>query len=1214
MAHTTAEAGTPPVKPDSIAESKRYWAFISYSHVDRAWADWLYRALERYRIPRRVLNSKTGELPERLSPVFLDRIDLPAASPLDESITAALRESRFLIVLCSPSAARSVRVAQEIEIFMRLNSGRVLTVIVAGRPNAAERGASPSEECFPEAIRIGARLAADVRPGKGDREEALLKLVAAITNIDLGLLRQRDLRRRRMRWMTLSAALLLGMVFSSTLAIYAAHQRNAAIEAQSRMLVQTALDRLKDGDTGSAQGIILEVLARTITRAPPQSALVVFHEVRAEDPSVAVLGGHGDRVITATYSPDGSRIVTASFDNTGRIWDARSGAVLAVLAGHAGRLWAAVFSPDGTHIATASYDKTARIWDAKSYAPLAVLAGHTGLVLKVAFSPDGQRILTASTDMTAKLWNVADGRLLATLSGHTDRVTSASFSPDGRNVLTASWDNTARIWSALDGKPIAVLSGHTGRVVSAAYSPDGKRIVTASEDTTARQWDARRGALINVLSGHVDTVRAAVYSPDGARIVTASQDATGRIWDSATGAPLANLNGHIGWVISAIYSPDGSTIVTTSADKNARVWDARSGAAVAVLAGHTDHVLTAAYSPDGTRILTACEDSTARIWRAVSGDPLRVLRGNGVRLIAAAISPDNARFLTASHETANLWDARTAAPIASLVGHQAPINTAVFSPDGMRIVTAARDMTARIWDGKTGIPLAILKGHQSSVESAAYSPDGTRIVTASQDNSARIWNATTGAQLLVLARHRDRLSGAAFSPDGQRVVTASYDKTARIWNASTGAEVAELIGHTAHVNYAAYSPDGRRILTASDDKTARIWDSQTGAQVAVISGHRDALQTAMYSPDGLQILTASDDGTARIWDARSGVLLKVLAGHAGRVLSASYSPNAALVITASQDGTAHIWTGADSSSIRQQVIWYGAAQFDPLSDVERSDLGLQPPLDRKSWPEGSADCDHTAGAFYDPDRVAAGVIESSIAPDAAKVLCARDISEHGEIARLWYEQGRALRAAGDRKGALSAFELAVARGHRAANVDLANLLLDAASGEANPSRAESAYERAWQQGVSIAAFELGEYYDHAMRGSPKAWYWYQQGADAGDPNALARFAERSEASAVAQTESSKSNALLLQAFSYYTAAVERAQREGWPDDAWKNWRYRRATLARLLAHEGMMQQVADTYQAVRVRWAAHVPTDHSLNLSSYNVPFPMAPATLPSPP
>jgi len=130
------------------------------------------------------------------------------------------------------------------------------------------------------------------------------------------------------------------------------------------------------------------------------------------------------------------------------------------------------------------------------------------------------------------------------------------------------------------------------------------------------------------------------------------------------------------------------------------------------------------------------------------------------------------------------------------------------------------------------------------------------------------------------------------------------------------------------------------------------------------------------------------------------------------------------------------------------------------------------------------------------------------------------------------------------------------------------------------------YEQAWKEGVAIAAFQLGSLYEHGV-GQPaggkepllpdptQAWLWYEKGAAAGEPTALARLAERDEVSPSSR----------LQAFSNYASAAERARLEGWPDAAWRDWRYRRASLARLLAREGRMQEVASEYAQVRARYA-----------------------------
>jgi WD40 repeat protein/serine/threonine protein kinase len=493
----------------------------------------------------------------------------------------------------------------------------------------------------------------------------------------------------------------------------AQHQTAETLKAQARLLTQAAAQRLKDNDVAGAQGIILEVLTNPrYAQRNSAAALSVFQESRAAATQLAVLYGHGDRLYCAAYSPDGTRVVTASADKTARIWDAGTGSQLAVLLGHDNAVYAAAYSPDNTRIVTASADKTARIWDAHSGKQLAVLSGHGDTVDAAAYSPDGTYIITGSRDKTARIWDARSGKQLAVLSGHGDFVFAAAYSPDGTRIVTASADKTARIWDAHSGKQLAVLSGHGDAVDAVAYSPDGTHIITASRDKTARIWDARSGKQVAVLSGHGDFVYAAAYSPDGTHIITGSRDKTARIWDAHSGKELAVLSGHGDYVHAARYSPDGTRIVTASADKTGRIWDARLGKELTLLSGHGDSVYSAAYSPDGTSIVTTSQDKTARIWDAHSGKQFAMLLGHGDTIYGAGYSPDGTRIVTASEDkTARIWDAHSGKQLGVLLGHGDIVFTAVYSPDGTRIVTASADKTARIWDAHSGKQLGVLLGH-----------------------------------------------------------------------------------------------------------------------------------------------------------------------------------------------------------------------------------------------------------------------------------------------------------------------------------------------------------------------------------------------------------------------------------------------------------------------------------------------------------------------
>jgi TPR repeat protein len=224
-----------------------------------------------------------------------------------------------------------------------------------------------------------------------------------------------------------------------------------------------------------------------------------------------------------------------------------------------------------------------------------------------------------------------------------------------------------------------------------------------------------------------------------------------------------------------------------------------------------------------------------------------------------------------------------------------------------------------------------------------------------------------------------------------------------------------------------------------------------------------------------------------------------------------------------------------------------------------------------------------------------------IIADIAVPACAEGIARSNAAARPLYEYGRALMAKRNFSAASREFEQAVDAGYPAARVDLGMLLSEPSAGMLNIPRAISLYRQAWKDGVAIAAFDLGSLYEHGVRqaGSTarymlapdkaKAWSWYQKAADAGEPNALARFGEREDHLALAAQNVRQRDSDLLRALQYYASASERARLEDWPDDAWRTWRYRRASLARILARAGMMTDVAREYRDVRKRYAPPPP-------------------------
>jgi tetratricopeptide (TPR) repeat protein len=218
----------------------RYTAFISYSHADEAWARWLMRRLETYRVPPRLVGRQTaqGTIASRLGKFFRDRDELTASGDLGATIRSALADASALIVICSPAAAASRWVDAEVQAFRDGGRGdRVLAFVVAGDPGQLEG----EQACFPTSLVAPGEdgqpvepLAADARKEADGRERAFLKLVAGLLGVGFDQLAQREAQRKQRRLAQIAVASLAGMALAIGLAATAYVARNDAERRQAQ--------------------------------------------------------------------------------------------------------------------------------------------------------------------------------------------------------------------------------------------------------------------------------------------------------------------------------------------------------------------------------------------------------------------------------------------------------------------------------------------------------------------------------------------------------------------------------------------------------------------------------------------------------------------------------------------------------------------------------------------------------------------------------------------------------------------------------------------------------------------------------------------------------------------------------------------------------------------------------------------------------------------
>lgn len=506
------------------------------------------------------------------------------------------------------------------------------------------------------------------------------------------------------------------------------------VQALDRVPV-TALAKWPTGDAmlaGGADGTV-----RRVQMGPSRLLSADW----AEKPANYVeLRGHTSKVTGASFSPDASRILTFSYDDTARLWNAATGKHLVTLRGHENLVNSAVFSRDGTRVLTSSHDMTARLWDATSGKELTVLRGHESNVYSGVFSPDGTQVLTASYDKTARLWDAAVGKELVVLRGHEDSVGSAVFSPNGAQVMTTSNDNTARLWEAATGKELATLR-HGGRVNSAVFSPNGTLILTASSDSTARLWDLASGKELAVFR-HEARVNSAVFSNDGTRVLTASSDKTARLWESATGKQLAALH-HEKVVYSAIFSPDGRRVLTVCADSAARLWDAATGNQLIVLSGHENIEENTGFSPDGRWVLTASTDTTARVWFVGDRPIAHTARVVGLHVLQS--QADQAFWSIAEDGDGALWTGQDTGRRQATIRHGDTITASGLLDNQRLLYTAGFDGSVRLWDSRSGRSYARLGGHGAPILHATGDPRGEHLLVGDATGRVRLVDVARAA-------------------------------------------------------------------------------------------------------------------------------------------------------------------------------------------------------------------------------------------------------------------------------------------------------------------------------------------------------------------------------------------------------------------------------------------------------------------------------------
>ena len=929
-------------KKHSEQALSQYAAFISYSHNDEKIAADLQRRLERFSIPA-ALAKEVGRA--RIGQVFRDRLDLASSTDLGRDIIDALDRSECLILICSPSSAKSTYVSQEVQHFKSTGKGqRILAVIVNGEPYASiKSGYADDDECFPRALiyqldeygdiakvrETSEPLAADLRKGKDGPRLGFQKIVAGILRVRLDdlLQRQKQADRVRRRWW------ITGSLATFALGLFA---------------VWSAFEAIQNRETANQQ----EEIARQRQVEAQQSAYE-YSTKRSEafaERSVEVAGlspfdlvSSNEAILLSLYGdPRGTRTnVDEMFTGDEGHSKARAALVTALMSSQLRESYGRIRG-------------TALVHDQSRKVALAGQSDWSALLLDLSSGETLARLKNAkNADANSSTYPIPLNKALA-------------ISDDGKNAITSNRDGTANYWNLEQKKIEFTLSGHDRIMIDVAISPDKRFAVTVAPreiDCVHRIWDLRTNRLVKELL--VDTLcdedtQQVAFSPDNQLVAIAdmhkvhfldlsSMNVVSTIERNEDVVVKNNkeINDEIGYASAFEFSADGGNILVgyrhgygENMTSSAVLWEVRTARVIAEfnrLDGWIDGVKL---SQDKSLALIASEYGAVELWNVSDGQ-----REQSVRLPSdplAIFFGDSTNEIVTVGPGIHIWSVDDPNLLFRFSDGGSLVNSLDVNSDGSLLIAGFEDSTALLWDSESAQLLHTFSGHEYATRAVAISPAGDIVITGDCGGNIRVWDSSNGNQISLMQVLGDCINFLQLGQDPSKLLGASnYGGGAALIDIQSGTIVSRFAELGKTVLSGALGQDDRTIILGSSLGSAQIWDLGEEATIATLSyfdepSNRLSAYAVDLDTSEKQALVSLGGTQAMIWDYERNSITASLVGHSDSIDSVDLGRGAKIALTGSSDGTAVLWDVTAAEAIATVTD-----STDAITSVKLNNMGTR---------------------------------------------------------------------------------------------------------------------------------------------------------------------------------------------------------------------------------------------------------------------------------